>query len=798
MYLCYRQPADYNYNGWEKQALPLGNGKIGAKIFGGIQCELIQFNEKTLWSGGPDVSGYNYGVTNADNGKAFREIQQQLLDGKYDTAVKNMDNLRGNENAFGAFQAFGNMYINFNEPVPCSDNTYLRDLDLATGSCMVACRKGIDGHNRHYFISYPDNVFVGKIESTGEDMLDFTLFLQSEQNGTIEYKDDTALLYGTVNANIGDGNKNGADANNLRYGCAVKIVTDDGVVTADKKGLTVTDCFNATIIMSCATDYAPVFPSYRRDCDPLEESIACVEKAAEMSFNQLFKRHLKDFKEIMGRVNLNIGQIDANLTTDAQLKLYKKNKDPHNLEALLFNYGRYLLISSSREGSLPANLQGIWNSINNPKWNSDYHLNINLQMNYFHAFSGNMAETAGPLLDYANLLVEPGRYVANTTMGIGENKADGSPDTTKPTGWVVHTQTGPMGMVGPGSDWHWGWAPTNGAFLMHNCYEYYEYTKDIQVLKNKIYPTLEECSLLFTKALVYHKESDRYVCVPSLSPEHGPVSVGCTYDQTIVEDLFRNTLEAAAELDKNGYGEIVNKDIIAEIEKLLPKLKSISLNKKSYIKEWYNEDEYSFFDRKKLNIEKHHRHTSHLLGVYPFSIISERKHLDAAKKTLDERGIKGPGWSQVLKTAEYARIGDSKKCYELIQAFIKRNVYANMFANHPPFQIDANFGYTAAVIEMLMQSHRGYIELLPALPEEWKDGSISGIVARGNFEVSIDWNNMKFRKGTVKSNCGGKCSIYCNGKYIGVSDENGNDVETVFENGIVSFETTAGTVYNIY
>ena len=429
MYLCYKKPADYNYNGWEKQALPLGNGKIGAKVFGGIQCELIQFNEKTLWSGGPGVQGYNHGVSNADNGKAFREIRQQLLDGNYDCAVKDMDRLCGNENAFGAYQAFGNIYINFNDPVPCSDNTYLRDLDLATGSCMVACRKGIDGHNRHYFVSYPDNVFVGKIESTGEDMLNFTLFLQSEQNGTIEYKDDLALLYGTVNANIGEGNRNGADANSLRYGCAVKVITDDGIVTADEKGLTVTDCFNATIIMSCATDYAPVFPAYRKDSDPLEESLVCVEKAGEMNFNQLFKRHLQDFKALMGRVNLNIGQVDANLTTDAQLKLYKKKKDPRNLEALLFNYGRYLLISSSRDGSLPANLQGIWNSINNPKWNCDYHLNINLQMNYFHAFSGNMAETALPLLDYANLLVEPGRYVANTTMGIGENKADGTPDT---------------------------------------------------------------------------------------------------------------------------------------------------------------------------------------------------------------------------------------------------------------------------------------------------------------------------------------------------------------------------------
>ncbi len=798
MYLCYKKPADFNYNGWEKQALPLGNGKIGAKIFGGKQCELIQFNEITLWSGGPGVEGYNHGVTNNDRGKKFREIQSQLLEGDYKTALKNMDNLQGNENAFGSYQSFGNIYINFNQPIPCTDNSYIRDLDLETGSCMVAYRKNGNGHNRHYFISYPDNVFVGKIESTGDDMLDFTLSLQSEQNGSVEYKDSSAYLHGTVMGNIGDGNPKSEFANSLKYGCVIKIITDDGTVTADKNGLTVKECFNATVIMSCSTDYAPVYPHYRKDVDPLKVSSEVVENASKLTFNQLFKRHLEDYKSLMNRVNLNIGQYDANLSTESQLKLYKANKDNQNLEAILFAYGRYLLVSSSRDGSLPANLQGIWNAINNPIWNSDYHLNINLQMNYFHAFSGNLKETAIPLLDYANMMVKPGRYVANTTMGIGENKADGSPDTDKPTGWVVHTQTSPMGMVGPGSDWHWGWAPTNGAFLMHNCYEYYEFTKDINILKDKIYPTLEECALLFTKALVYDEKSDRYVCVPSLSPEHGPLSVGCTYDQSILSDLFKNTIEASEELTKNGYGDMVNTETISEVKKLLPKLKPIGFNKKGYIKEWYEEDSYSVFDRKKLGIQKHHRHTSHLLGVYPFSVITEERQLLAAKKALNERGIKGPGWSQVLKAAEYARIGDGEKAYELLNNFIKTNVYDNLFANHPPFQIDANFGYTAAVIEMLIQSHRGYIDILPALPKKWESGSISGVVARGNFEVEIEWNNMNFKKGSVKSNCGGTCRLHYKDKYVGISDKDGNDVPTVFENGIISFETQAGETYNIY
>lgn len=799
MYICFNKPASYNYFGWERQALPLGNGKIGAKVFGGLQCELIQFNEKTLWSGGSEIDGYNHGVTNSDGGKAFRAVQELLSKGDRRAAVKAMDNLRGNEKGFGSYQTFGNIYINFNNEVPTQSGAYIRDLDMETGSCMVATHKGKSGQNRHIFISYPDNVLVCQIEAYGEETLDFTLTLQSEQNGETRYVGDCAYISGTVNGNIGEGKPKSENANSLRYGCALKIVPgEDGIVTESDSGLTVTGCFKALILMSCATNYENSYPTYRKDTDPLEESKKCVESASEMTFNQLFKRHLDDYKSLMGRVTLNIGQSDLTESTDVLLKGYSRGRNKLEIESTLFNYGRYLLISSSRDGSLPANLQGVWNSINNPMWNSDYHLNINLQMNYFPAMSANLFETVPPLLDFVEGLRKPGRYVANTTMGIGENKPDGSPDTDKPTGWVVHTQVNPFGMVNPGSDWHWGWAPTNGAFIMHNCYEYYEFTKDIDTLREKIYPALQECALLWSKALVYEEKNDRYAVSPSLSPEHGPLTAGCTYDQTIIEDLFKNTIEGAKALTDGGYGSEVDGELIEKISQILPKLKPINIGKHGMINEWYDEDRFSRLSYSRLNIKKHHRHTSHLLGLYPFNAFSSHEQFAAAKKSLNDRGNGGPGWSQALKIAKCARLRDAEKCYDLIMALIKSNVYPNMFTNHPPFQIDANFGYTAAVVEMLMQSHNGYIDLLPALPDAWSLGEVTGLAARGGFIVSFEWSESKFKKGTVQSNCGGTCRIYNNGKFVGVSDKDGNDVKVDFTDSIVSFDTVKGETYNLY
>ena len=312
MYLCYNKPASFSFAGWQKEAMALGNGSIGAKVFGGAQCELIQFNENSLFSGSKDV--------------------------------------------FGSYQAFGEIYLNFNEELPYSDNSYIRDLDYETASAMVAFKKSSEGHNRHYFISREYNVFVGRIENTGENLLDFTITLQSEQNGKVIYENDLAYLSGSVNANNGIGNEKGKDANDLKYGCVVKVIPEEGQISADENGITVNDCFRAVIIMSCKTDFD--------GCgDPLEKAKENVDKASGLTFNQIFKSHIYDCKKYISKGKINIGQVENNATVDFLMKHYSKARN--DVEALLFDMGKYIVFSSLG-GVLPMNESGIWNSVNCP------------------------------------------------------------------------------------------------------------------------------------------------------------------------------------------------------------------------------------------------------------------------------------------------------------------------------------------------------------------------------------------------------------------------------------------------
>ena len=312
MYLCYNKPASFSFSGWQKEALPLGNGSIGAKIFGGAQCEMIQFNENSLFS--------------------------------------------GSKNVFGSFQAFGEIYLNFNTELPYSENSYIRDLDYDTASAMVAFKKGSEGHNRHYFINREYNVFIGKIDSTGDSLLDFTVTLQSEQNGEVVYENDFAYLSGTVNSNNGIENENGEDANDLKYGCAIKVIPDNGKISTDENGITVNDCFSAVIIMSCKTDFD--------ECEnPLEKATENVTKASKFTFDQLFKSHINDCRKYICKGKINIGQVENNTTVEYLLKHYNRNRA--DIEALLFDMGRYIVFSSLR-GVLPMNESGIWNSVNHP------------------------------------------------------------------------------------------------------------------------------------------------------------------------------------------------------------------------------------------------------------------------------------------------------------------------------------------------------------------------------------------------------------------------------------------------
>lgn len=804
MFLCYGSPASMNYIGWENEALPLGNGRIGAKVFGGTQCELISFNEKTLWSGGKDSENFSYGISNADNGKALKEVQSLLAAGKQKEATTAMKNLQGNLDAFGAYQSFGNLYLNFGTAVK-ADN-YVRDLDLDSASSMVTYKIANTVFTRHYFVNYPSNVFVGRIESEAKDekakaSFDIDAYFISDQKGQPYSKGNTIYLEGTVNANDGIDAPAGKDKNNMKYGAAIKFIAKDGEVEAKEDGhIFIKDTTSVVIIASFATDYVNEYPIYKADINPLEAALSFVENAATKTFSELYREHLKDYKELYDRVKFTLGEEESTQATDYMLKRFEKNGGEYkrNLITLLFQYGRYLLISSSRGNTLPANLQGIWNAKNNPIWSSDYHLNINLQMNYWPAYVANLAETALPYIDFINSLRKPGRVVAKKTMGIGELKDNGEVDYNKATGWVVHTMVNPLGVVAPGSNWRWGWAPVNGAWATQGMFDYYRFTKDTEKLKNDIYPAMQESALLWSQLLIEDKKSGRLVVSPCFSPEQGPVTAGGTYEQSIIYNLFDSVIKGANVLLENGYESEVDLALIEKIKEQKEKLKPYSIGKNGQIKEWEQEDTWGALKKKKLGISKNHRHISHLLGVYPFDQITKDKHIlyKGAKISLAERGIKTTGWALSHRLLCHARLGNGKMCDEVIEQIIKTMILKNLFGNHPPFQIDCNFGFTAGVCEMLLQSSEDCIKVLPALPKSWHSGEISGLMARGNFELSLKWQDSKLKEGTVKSNLGGLCCLYYDSKVMLVYDEDGNEIETEYdENGNTKFEAVKGKIY---
>ncbi len=789
-----------SYFGWENEALPLGNGKIGAKIFGGKGCELIQFNEKTLWSGGSDVPGWNGGISDTSRGENLKNVQKALDEGNEKKATALMEKLEGNHVGFGSYQAFGNLYLNFGDD---SGDNYVRDLDLSSASAMVSFRKGKANHMRHYFISYPDNVFVGRIslEDNEKNCLPFEVeaYLDSEQNGTVKSDNDTISLFGTVNDNNGVGKPDGKNKNSMKYGCVVKFLTAGGTVTAEENGhIKIENAQSVLVIMSLATNYKNDYPEFFSDIDPLEKARQAVENAAKKSFGELYRTHLADYRVLFERVSFSLGEEESTHPTDYMLERFgKKGEFKRNLITLLYQYGRYLLIASSRDGSLPANLQGIWNAKNNPPWECDYHLNINLQMNYMPAFSANLAETALPYIDFINSLKKPGRVAAYNSFGIGEAREDGSADYTKPTGWVCHTMVNPLGIVAPGYSWRWGWAPTNGAWAAHEMGEYFSFTGDIEKLEKDIYPTMEETALLWSKLLVKEKGGDRLIVSPCYSAEHGPVSAGGTFEQSIIHALFSSVISFADTLTENGREEAVNKELIETLKEQISKLKPYSKTKHGFIKEWANEDRFPFRG-KFQGVQKQHRHISHLLGLYPFDYITdETPQLQAAAKaSLDDRGIKTTGWALAHRLLCRARLGQGAECDKIIEQILKTTILKNLWGTHPPFQIDGNFGFTAGVTEMLLQSHGGVIKILPAIPSDWRSGKFEGLCARGGFVVSAEWKDGRLKSASVYSACGGKCRIYIDGKVAIVEDENKSEIETSFENGVTEFITEKGKVYN--
>ena len=832
------KPAREGYEGWEKEAYPIGNGDCGAKVFGGIGRERVQFNEKSLWSGtvlgvGENTNGNGKG----DYGVSLRKIQTLLLVGEEEAAQGAMELLQGDEIGLGAYQNFGELFIEFPDIRESNVEEYKRSLDLREGIARVSFQEKNKWHKREMLASFPNQVIGMRFQGKGinckveihsaqdESTLKHKHVDQEkpeinsdekegnpekiqEEKKAISYQEHQLTILGKVNGNT---------ATELLYGAAFHIKTD-GEIEATIKGVRIKEASIIEGYLSCKTNYGRVYPEYRRAVNLEEECVRIVSCGAELGYESVRKQHLKDYQELFGRVSLSLGRCPAEeplekhgkipleerlksheeallteileyFSTEDLLKEYqRKNGDsPYSgyLEGLLYQYGRYLLISASRENGLPANLQGVWNASNEPPWQSDYHLNINLQMNYWPALVSNLPETLLPLMDYVKeSLVIPGRKTAYHYAGIG------SGDTTEPTGWMAHTQNNIFGHTGPGSNWRWGWDPGAGAFILQNLYEYFRFTRDIERLRDEIYPMMEEAARMWSQLLIWDEKQERLVASPCYSPEHGPVSSGATFDQQMVWQLYHDTLEGVRYLrgescpkeecvskrgsslkeesllrEKNSLkkegdlkedcsskeeskGIELDEKLLLKIEKQMEQLKPYHIGEWGQIKEWFWEDEWEERGYNTHGVVPDHRHISHLMGLYPGfdPCFLQEDYKKAATISLLDRGESNhdvaTGWSKAHKMAIWARLGEGEKAYNYVKKTLKESIMPNLWSLHPPFQIDGNYGYTAGINEMLLQSQGEAIHLLPALPKSWeKEGYFKGLVARGNIQVDCSWKD---------------------------------------------------------
>lgn len=760
---------------WEENCLPVGNGYMGASFFGGISHERVVLNEKTLWIGGPSPLRPNYYGGNRKNVyPTVKKIQQLLHDEKYDEAQSLLSELtcEGTGWGYGSYQLLCDMTLDFTGIKESVISDYRRSLDM--DKSLYTCAFTVDGvrHTREAFASYPDRVICIRLRCDKSGALNFRLSLDKRQEGSeIEVCASRLDYFGALSDNA------------LRYHGTFVVKNKGGSVSADKDSLVVSEADEAVILFCAATDYSDEFPSYRSGIDPKDITEKILSDSAASDFDALYKKHYDDYSELFGRVRLALnGAAGEPLPTDELIEKYRSGCSKEissQLEALYFQFGRYMLISSSRVGSLPANLQGVWNESNCPAWCCDYHINVNLQMNYWGAYNTNLAETAKPLIRYLDKMREPGRITAKEYYGIEST-------TEHPeNGWIAHTQANVFGWTAPGWDFYWGWSTAAVAWLMQNLWEYYEFTEDEEILRSEIYPIMRESAEFYSKWLIYDDKQDRLVSSPTYSPEHGPVSIGNTYEQSLIEQFYADFIKASEIL---GCDDELCEKVCAQKEKLKP----FRVGKWGQLMEWFEEDDPDFDIAK---VQKNHRHISHLLALYPGKAINKStpELMRAAIVTMNDRGDESTGWARAYKLNLWARTGDGNRAYKILRGLLSGCTFPNLFDFHPPFQLDGNFGGSAGIAELLLQSHEGYIEPLAALPDEWESGSYSGLCARGGFELDVRWEERRIKGITIKAHRNGVCRLKLKDAYLSADIPS----EAFSDGGILTFNAEEGGVYRL-
>ena len=751
---------------WENASLPIGNGSLGANILGSVAAERITLNEKTLWKGGPNTAGGAdyYWKVNKQSASVMEEIRQAFTDGDYEKAElltrKNFNGLahyeEGDETPFrfGSFTTMGEIYVETGlSEIGMSD--YYRALSLDSAMAVVSFKKDNTRYMRKYFISYPDSVMAMKFTAnkTGKQNLVLRYCPNSEAKSSLCADDTDGLLYTGVLEN-----------NGMKFAIRIKAITKGGTTTVEQDRLIVKDADEVVFLLTADTDYKMNFQPDFKDpktyvgSDPEQTTRKTMEGAIRKGYDELYRAHEADYTSLFNRVKLQLNpEVTArNLPTNLRLANYRKGQADYRLEELYYQYGRYLLIACSRSGNMPANLQGMWHNNLNGPWRVDYHNNINIQMNYWPACSTNLGECTRPLVDFIRSLVKPGAETAKAYFNA--------------RGWTASISANIFGFTSPLSseDMSWNFNPMAGPWLATHIWEYYDYTRDKEFLKSTGYDLLKS-SAQFTVDYLWHKPDGTYTAAPSTSPEHGPVDEGTTFVDAVVREILLNAIEASKVLG-------VDKKERKEWEYVLAHLAPYKIGRYGQLMEWSRDID---------DPEDEHRHVNHLFGLHPghtLSPVTTPELAQAARVVLEHRGDGATGWSMGWKLNQWARLQDGNHAYKLYGNLLKNGTLDNLWDTHAPFQIDGNFGGTAGITEMLLQSHMGFIQLLPALPDAWQDGSVSGICARGGFEVNLSWKDGKLAEAVVTSEKGVPCTVRYEDKTLSFKTKKGSSYRIVMDN----------------